>query len=60
VRSGAALALVPDAASPEAIGDAVRALLEDGSYRQAARDQAATIAAMPSPEEVVGVLERLS
>lgn len=59
-RCGAVLALAPDARTPEAISTAVRTLLDDDSYRRAARRQAEAIAAMPAPEDVVPILAALS
>lgn len=59
VQSGAALALRPDEATPLAIADAVRRLLDDPSYRTAAQSLAEQIRGMPAPEQVVPVLERL-
>ncbi|MDT7539625.1 MAG: hypothetical protein QOI82_3210 [Actinomycetota bacterium] len=59
-RCGAAITLTPDAGTPEAMGAAVEQLLDDPRYQQAALRQAAAIADMPSPAEVVDVLARLS
>ncbi len=53
---GAGRMLMPDELTGDAVRDAVVALLEDGSYRDAARGVAAEIAAMPSPAEVVALL----
>jgi UDP:flavonoid glycosyltransferase YjiC (YdhE family) len=58
--SGAGLSITPDAASAHAIRDAVSTVLRDGSYRDAAQRIAVSIEAMPSPDEVAGVLERLA
>jgi UDP:flavonoid glycosyltransferase YjiC (YdhE family) len=58
-RCGAGLSLSPDAASPDAISEAVHQLLSDASCREVAERIGRSIAAMPSPEEVVGVLEAL-
>jgi UDP:flavonoid glycosyltransferase YjiC (YdhE family) len=55
--AGAALAVMPDELSESAVRDAARALLDDPSYREAARHVAAEIAAMPSAAEVA---DRLS
>lgn len=59
-RSGAALVLGTDEVSADAVAEAVHRLLEEGDVRGAARRVAGTIAAMPSPEEVVPVLESLT
>ncbi|MEO6713721.1 MAG: glycosyltransferase [Mycobacteriales bacterium] len=58
--SGVGLALRPDEATPEAIAEAVRRILAEESFRTAAAGLAADIAAMPAPDEVVDVLERLA
>jgi UDP:flavonoid glycosyltransferase YjiC (YdhE family) len=58
--TGAALSLLPEQISPEAVADAVRALLAEPRYRDAARGIATEIDAMPAPAEVVGELERLA
>ena len=58
-RSGAGLVLEPAEASAEAIAVAVIRLLDDGSFRARASTVAAEIAAMPGPDEVAAVLERL-
>ena len=57
--SGAALTLPPGQASPEAIADAVRRLLQEPAFAGAAGRVAHEIAAMPGPDEVAGVLEEL-
>jgi UDP:flavonoid glycosyltransferase YjiC (YdhE family) len=57
--AGAGLSLVPGDATPEAIRGSVQRLLEDGSFRQAAGRIGTSIAAMPSPDDVVTVLEKL-
>jgi UDP:flavonoid glycosyltransferase YjiC (YdhE family) len=59
VDSGAGLALHPDEATPEAIVNAARRILEEEQFRVAAQGLAEDIRAMPSPAEVVNVLERL-
>jgi len=59
VSTGAGLALAPDAASPEAVREAVRRILLEDGFRRAAAGLADTIRAMPGPAEVVTVLERL-
>lgn len=60
VRRGAALALGPDASTGKAIADAVTSLLHEPSFRAAAHEVAAEIAAMPSPREVVEVLTEIA
>ncbi|MBV8297689.1 MAG: glycosyltransferase, partial [Acidimicrobiia bacterium] len=54
--SGAGRTLGPDEVSSAAIRDAVRMLLEDGAYAEAAQRVADEIAAMPAPEETAAVL----
>ncbi len=56
---GAGIAVHEDARSSRAITDAVSAVLHDGNYRAAARALADEIAALPSPADVVGLLEQL-
>ena len=56
LAAGAVLSLAPDAASPEAIAAAVQRLLDEPSFRAAAEGIARSIAAMPSPQEVVETL----
>ena len=60
VASGAALALLPDDVGAQSVRTAVRTLLDETSYRQAAEAVAAELAAMPGPEEGVRLLERLA
>ena len=60
VSTGAGLALAPDAATPEAVRDAVRRILLEDAFRSAAAGLADTIRAMPGPAEVVTVLERVA
>lgn len=57
LRAGAALTLGPDEVSPRAIRAAVERLLAEPGLRAGAGRLAAEIAEMPSPEEVVQVLE---
>lgn len=57
---GAAITLMPDDNTPEAVEKAGRALLTDPSYRERARLLSREIAALPPPAEVVGALERLA
>jgi UDP:flavonoid glycosyltransferase YjiC (YdhE family) len=60
VRTGAGLALAPDAATPDAVRDALRRILVEDAFRSAAAGLADTIRAMPGPAEVVPVLERVA
>ena len=55
-RAGVGRMLMPDQVTPEEVRQAVTSVLEDTSYRLAARDIAAEIGAMPSPEEVAATL----
>lgn len=57
-RAGAGLAIPPHEVDSTAVADAVRRLLDDSTFRRHARLVADDIAAMPSPDEVAGVLER--
>ncbi|MEO3773833.1 nucleotide disphospho-sugar-binding domain-containing protein [Micromonospora sp. B9E7] len=50
--SGAGLALMPGQADPAAIAAALRRLLDEPTFTEAARRLSAEIAAMPSPDEV--------
>lgn len=59
VDYGAARMLQEGEDTPDAIAEAARDLLTDGSYRRRAEDLAQEIAAMPSPAEVLGVVEKL-
>jgi len=54
---GAGIALMPGKATGDAVWTAVEQLLAQKSYRRAARRQSASIAGMPSPDEVCSVLE---
>ena len=56
-RSGAGVTLTPEQADPGSIAAAVRAVLEEDSYRRAAAAIAAEIATMPTTAEVVPRLE---
>ena len=58
-RAGAGITLPPARLTPESVADAVRALLDDPSYRAGAGRVRDEIGAMPSPDEVVTVLEGL-
>ena len=56
---GAGLALTPPAVTADAVTGALRRVLDDPTFRAGAAVAAATIASMPSPDEVVGTIERL-
>ena len=58
-RICAGIALQPDTITPAAISDALKRLLTDERFRVGAREGAALIQAMPPPNEVAGVIERL-
>lgn len=58
--SGAGLSITPGATSADAIRDAVAIVLRDEAYRDAALRVAASIEAMPPPDDVAGVLEQLA
>jgi UDP:flavonoid glycosyltransferase YjiC (YdhE family) len=58
--SGAGLSITPEAASVDAVRDAVATVLHEKSYRDAAQRVAASIDAMPSPGDVAGLLEELT
>ena len=55
-RVGAAVVLLPDQVTPEAIRDATRQVLTDPSYAAAARAMSTELAAMPSAAEVLTAL----
>lgn len=55
-RTGAALALLPPDATPDAIGDAVRRLLGERSCASAAQGLRDQIGAMPDADEVLAAL----
>jgi UDP:flavonoid glycosyltransferase YjiC (YdhE family) len=57
---GVGRSVVPGEQTPEAIREAVRAVLGEGAYREGAERARAAIAAMPGPEEVVTLLERVA
>jgi len=57
---GAGLALLPDEATPERIGTAVRRLLDEPSFANSAAAMADVIRQMPGPAEVALVLEALA
>lgn len=58
--TGACRVLLPEEISPESVADAVRALLSEPEFREAAGRLADEIAAMPRPAETVARLERLA
>jgi UDP:flavonoid glycosyltransferase YjiC (YdhE family) len=59
LRSGAALVLHPQEATPDAVGSAVQRLLAEPAFREASGRVADEIAAMPSPSWVAaGLAER--
>ena len=55
--AGVGRTLMPDDVTPGAVQDAVRSVLGDPSYREAAHHLAIQIAQMPEPEAVVAGLE---
>lgn len=55
-NTGAALALLPPDATPDAIGDAVRHLLDERGFLSAAQDLCDQIAAMPDADVVIDAL----
>ncbi|MFJ5591084.1 nucleotide disphospho-sugar-binding domain-containing protein [Streptomyces noursei] len=57
---GAARSLLPHEADPDSVGKALDALLDDPVYTDRSHDLGREIAAMPSPAEVVAVLEDLA
>jgi UDP:flavonoid glycosyltransferase YjiC (YdhE family) len=56
---GAGLAVTKDAARPEVLREALTRVLEEGSFRQAARALAAEMAALPLVDDAGLALERL-
>ncbi|HTJ76200.1 MAG TPA: glycosyltransferase [Acidimicrobiales bacterium] len=60
VAAGVARRLLPAEVSPEAVRDGVRALLDDGGLRSAARRVQQELAAMPGPERGVALVEQLA
>ena len=54
--AGAGIALLPDQATPAATAEAVRTVLAEFRYREAAASVAKEIAAMPTPAEVAAEL----
>jgi UDP:flavonoid glycosyltransferase YjiC (YdhE family) len=59
-RAGAGLSLVGDAATAPAIAAALHRVLHDASFAGAARRIAEEIARMPTPDDVVTVIETLA
>jgi UDP:flavonoid glycosyltransferase YjiC (YdhE family) len=59
-RLGVAKVIAPGDRTPEAFRDAVRAMLQDPSYRRNAEGLREEMAQLPGPEQVVGWLERLA
>ncbi|WP_433888375.1 glycosyltransferase [Streptomyces sp. CA-111067] len=59
-RRGTSVSVDRTAVTPEAIGKALREVLQTSSYRTASEEVAAEMAAMPSPYEVVGQLVELA
>ena len=59
VSTGAGLGLHPDDAAPEAVADAVSAVLHEPHFRVAAAELSRQVAAMPGPDQVVTRLEEL-
>jgi UDP:flavonoid glycosyltransferase YjiC (YdhE family) len=57
LAAGAGLAVLPDAATPQAVASAVASVLAEPSFRVNARAVAAEIAALPSPDAVAARLE---
>lgn len=55
-RTGAALALGPDELTADAVADAAARLMTEPGFATAARAVASEIAAMPSPDDVIGTL----
>ena len=55
-RAGVGRVLLPGQVTPEEVGQAVNAVLEDTTYRVAAGDIGAEVARMPSPEQVADTL----
>jgi calicheamicin 3'-O-methyl-rhamnosyltransferase len=58
-RAGAGLVIPPEEVDAAGVGDAIRRLLDDSSFRVQTRRVAEEIASMPSPEAVVAVLQTL-
>jgi UDP:flavonoid glycosyltransferase YjiC (YdhE family) len=58
--AGAGISLLPGGAPAEAVSAAVTRLLADPSFAEAARRVSASIASMPSPDDVAAVLEHVA
>ena len=58
--SGCGLVLEPGQVTAGSVADAVQAVLSDPRHRSAAAEVRVEVAAMPSPDEVAGQLERLA
>ncbi len=59
VSTGAGLGLHPGDATPEAVADAVSAVLHEPHFRAAAAELSQQVASMPGPDQVVARLEDL-
>lgn len=59
-KRGAGIAVQRESATPEAIGKAMREVLQETSYRTVSEEVAAEMAAMPAPHTVVEELARLA
>ncbi|GHD17609.1 dNTP-hexose glycosyl transferase [Nocardiopsis kunsanensis] len=57
---GAAITLIGEEASPEAVGRGVREILLDTSFRQRSRELASEMSQMPKPAEIVPLMEELA
>jgi UDP:flavonoid glycosyltransferase YjiC (YdhE family) len=57
--SGAGISLMPDEVAADAIRDAIARLLGNASFRDASGRTSASIASMPSPDDVAAALETL-
>jgi UDP:flavonoid glycosyltransferase YjiC (YdhE family) len=57
---GIGLRLMPDEVSPDTVRDATRTLLEDPVYGQTIHGLRPAIDQMPTPDDIVPVLERLA
>jgi UDP:flavonoid glycosyltransferase YjiC (YdhE family) len=57
---GAGIVIEPEHRTPEAIRDALREVLHDPSYREAARHVQEGMRRFPTPAEIVPLLERLA
>ena len=59
-HAGAGLTIAPEQVDTAGVGDVIRRLLDDSSFRAEARRVADEIASMPSPEAVGTLLETLA